>query len=94
MDWGFDNIQIAVKNMVVQFVGERGPVDRELHMFYENISDGDALVFQNGTVIEGTWEKDAQLGKTKFYDEDGKEIRFVRGQIWIEAVPVGNDIVY
>jgi len=94
VDWEFDNTQVAVKNVVVQFVGERGPVDRELHMFYENISDGDVLVFQNGTVIEGTWEKDTQLGRTKFYGEDEKEIRFVRGQIWIEAVPVGNDIVY
>ncbi|MFC1649353.1 DUF3048 domain-containing protein [Patescibacteria group bacterium] len=93
-DWEFDNEQIAAKNVVVQFIKERGPVDTEKHMYYETIDEGDALIFQNGEVVEATWEKESTLDRTKFYDENGKEIEFVRGAIWIAAVPAGNDVDY
>lgn len=93
VDWK-SNTQITAKNVVVQFVEEEGPVDTELHMYYEVIGSGDAVIFQNGEAIEGRWEKKTQDSRTIFYDEDGNEIEFVRGPIWIEGVPEGNDIVY
>jgi len=93
VDWK-SNTQITAKNVVVQFVEEEGPVDTELHMYYEVVGTGDALVFQNGTVIEATWEKKTDDSRTIYYDESGKEISFVRGSIWIEGVPEGNDVVY
>jgi len=94
VDWEFESSQITAKNVVVQFVVERGPVDTEKHMYYETVGEGDALVFQNGDVIEATWEKKSMLDRTKFYGENGQEIEFVRGAIWIAAVPAGNDIDY
>lgn len=93
-DWEFDKPQLSTKNVVVQFVEEEGPVDEEKHMYYEVIGEGDALIFQNGDVIEGTWEKETQFGRTKFFDENGQEISFVRGPIWIEAIPEGNSVDY
>jgi hypothetical protein len=63
-------------------------------MLYTTNGEGKAIIFQNGKAIEGTWEKNAGDERTIFFDEDGKEISFVRGQIWIEAVPSGNDIEY
>lgn len=86
--------QISAKNVVIQFVKETGPVDINKHMLYTTNGEGKAIIFQNGKAIEGTWEKNAGDERTIFFDEDGKEISFVRGQIWIEAVPSGNDIEY
>jgi len=86
--------QLSAKNVVIQFVDERGPVDKELHMFYTTIGEGEALIFQNGEVIEGTWKKLSQSGRTQFFDANGREISMVRGVIWIEAVPSGNEIDY
>jgi hypothetical protein len=63
-------------------------------MFYKTTGTGDALIFQNGDVIEATWEKAKQTSRTIFYDEDDEEISFVRGEIWIEAVPAGNTVNY
>jgi len=94
VDMDYDNIQLTAKNVVIQFVSEEGPVDREMHMYYEVVDEGEALFFQNGNVIEGTWEKATQAGRTMYYDEEGEEIEFVRGVIWIEAVPIGNEINY
>jgi len=88
------NGQLSAKNVVVMQVTERGPVDKEGHMFYTTIDEGSALIFQNGDVIPGTWEKNSQTGRTIFYDSGGNEVEFVRGNIWIEAVPDGNEISY
>lgn len=93
-DFFFDNVGVKAKNVVIQFVKEKGPVDAEGHMFYTVTGKGKAIVFQNGDVIQGTWEKKSQFDRTKFYNTSGKEISFVRGQIFIEAVPDTNDISY
>jgi hypothetical protein len=86
--------QISAKNVVVMEVVEKGPVDKEKHMFYTTIGKGPAYIFQNGDVIKGTWEKKTQFDRTKFLDSKGKEIPFVRGEIWIEAIPAGNKVSY
>lgn len=93
-DWEFDKPQLTAKNVVVMFVEEEGPVDEEKHMYYKTIGSGEMIVFQNGEAKTGTWEKPSQYERTKFYDDDGREVSFVRGTIWIEAVPEGNEIEY
>ena len=86
--------QLNAKDVVIEFVDEKGPVDKEHHMFYDVVGKGDALIFQNGSVIEGTWKKNSISSRTQFYDKNGSEISLVRGKIWIEAVPAGNKIDY
>lgn len=86
--------QLFAKNIAIVFAKEEGPVDKELHLFYTTTGTGKALVFQNGQAIEGTWSKATASSRTKFMDKNGKEISFVRGKIWIEVVPVGNEVKY
>lgn len=94
VDMGFDNDPITAKNVVLIFVTEKGPVDSEKHMYYEVIGNGDALVFQNGQVVEAEWEKETNYDRMVFTDSKGAEIPFVRGQIWIEILPKGNEVEY
>lgn len=94
VDFDFDNEQITAKNIVVQFVDEEISIDNEKHNYYENVGTGNAIIFYNGDVIEAIWKKPSITARTKFYDKAGAEIPFVRGEIWIEAVPTGNDINY
>ncbi|OGM20008.1 hypothetical protein A2863_03510 [Candidatus Woesebacteria bacterium RIFCSPHIGHO2_01_FULL_38_9b] len=86
--------QLSAKNIVIQYVKEKGPVDKEGHMFYTTTGTGEAIIFQNGDVIKGKWSKKAQPDRTMFFDDEGRETNFVRGVIWIEAVPSGNEIKY
>jgi hypothetical protein len=86
--------QISVSDVVVMSVKEKGPVDSEKHMYYEVVGTGKAKIFQNGIVIDGTWKKATDTDRTRFYDAQGKEISFVRGKIWISAIPSDNEIVY
>lgn len=85
---------IRAKNLVVMEVIEKGPIDKEKHMFYTTIGKGTAYVFQNGDVIKGTWEKKSQFDRTRFFDSKGKELPMVRGVTWIEAIPAGNTVDY
>ena len=48
---------------------------------------GGAVIFQNGTVTEGSWRKPDRASQLTFTDAAGKEIPLVRGQTWISAVP-------
>lgn len=86
--------QIKAKNIAIVYAKEEGPVDKEHHMLYTVTGTGDAMVFQNGDVVEATWEKKVATDRIKFFDKSGKEISFVRGQIWIEVLPLGNDVLY
>ena len=48
------------------------------------IGKGQVKVYQSGKEIDGTWEKKSPKGKLSFFGENGEEIKFVPGPIWIE----------
>ena len=86
--------QIQAKTVITQFMKEKGPIDAEKHMLYTTTGTGQALIFVDGQVIEGTWTKDERQSRTEFNDSSGKEISLNRGPIWIEIVPVGSEVEY
>ena len=87
--------QLQPNNVVVQFERESNANDgyeNNVHLLYGTTGSGKALIFQNGQVIEGTWNKSARTSRTKYLDSKGKE--FVKGQIWIQTVPEGAKVSY
>ena len=47
---------------------------------------GQAYVFQNGIVTEGTWQRDTDKSQLKLLAADGTEIKLARGQTWVTAL--------
>ena len=94
VDWEFTHPQLSAKNVVIMFANQKGPVDEEKHMYYQVVGTGDAIVFQNGQAVKGTWSKPTILDREVFYDDNRKLIPLVRGQTWVEIVPAGNNISY
>ncbi|MCL5091146.1 MAG: DUF3048 domain-containing protein [Patescibacteria group bacterium] len=88
------NEQLMTKNVVIQFAEEKGPVDEHKHLIYGTTGTGKALVFQDGLVVEGKWAKKSRTDRTLFYDNKGKEIKFNRGQVWIEILPTTGKVNY
>ncbi len=89
-----NNQQIAVKNAVIFFAEEKGPIDDKKHMLYTVTGTGDALVFQNGTVVKAKWAKKDREAALSFTDEKGQPLQFVRGPIWFSVVSPKTKITY
>lgn len=87
---------VSPKNVVVQFETESDANDGypDGHLLYGTIGSGKALFFMDGKAIPGTWNKASRTARTKYLDNQGQEINFNRGQIWIETIPVGNTVQY
>jgi len=90
------NEQLAAKNLIIQFETERTADDGypDGHLLYGTTGTGNALIFQDGNVIKGKWVKSSRTARTKYVDSAGKEIQLNRGLIWIETIPVGNNVTY
>jgi hypothetical protein len=92
-----NNQVLSPKVVVVQFMKESPANDGyegNAHRLYGNKGTGKALIFQDGTVVQGTWSKANRLAREKFLDATGKEVAFNKGQIWIQTVPEGSKVTY
>lgn len=60
--------------------------------WYDSSDSGEAHYYLNGQEYSGTWKKDKSKldSKLTFYDNSGKEMMFVPGQIWVEILEPGQ----
>ncbi|GAB4218890.1 MAG: DUF3048 domain-containing protein [Candidatus Microgenomates bacterium] len=88
--------QLTAKNVIIVFTKESPANDgyEGGHILYKIVGSGDSLIFQDGKIIKGTWEKQKEENQIKFYDEKNNEVSLVRGAIWIEILPIGNKVNY
>lgn len=87
--------QLAPKNVVILYMKESRANDGyegNLHELFGTKGTGNALVFQNGKQILATWSKASREGRTEITTRTGKDIDFVRGQIWFQVVPTDSDV--
>ncbi len=54
------------------------------------IGSGEAIIFQNGQAIKGTWTKADRAGQLQFTDATGAAIQLARGTTWISAIPISG----
>ncbi len=74
--------QIAVRNVIFKIC--HGEVrDNNDYLAFGVHGEGDAIIFTNGKVIEGTWERTSDNAANMFYDQNGNEIVFNQGKTWI-----------
>lgn len=74
--------QLAVANVVFK-VCEGEPRDANDYLIFGVHGEGDAYIFTNGKVIEGTWSRSSDKAANMFYDENGDEVVFSQGSTWI-----------
>ncbi|NPV28962.1 MAG: DUF3048 domain-containing protein [Firmicutes bacterium] len=84
--------QLAAANVVLQYAPHTYLGDALGHIEVGLIGRGEAEFFLAGKHLEGTWEKPGALAPTKFYDREGREIRFVRGSTWIHVLRPGAPV--
>lgn len=87
--------QITAKNIVVLSMVESNANDgyeNNLHLLYKNKGTGKAQFFIDGKKITGTWKKDKRTSRTLLFDNQGSPVKFSRGLIWFEILPLDGVI--
>ena len=88
-----NNKQLAVQNVVIQFVPQEVVLDNEGRIKLNLIGQGNAWIFRDGLIIRGNWQKSDYNSRTIFYDETGNEIKFKPGNTWIEILPGKKEVI-
>lgn len=84
--------RIAVTNVVLQYASHHHRGDALGHIDVNVIGSGKAEFFLAGRYLTGTWEKKSGRDLTRFFDEDGRELTFVRGNTWIQILRPGTSV--
>jgi len=89
--------RIAPKNVVVIFASSAQIEGQYNNVqlgdpWFDSSDSGDAYYYIDGKESKGTWKKDKSRIDSKlfFYDENGQEVKFVPGQIWLEVLEPGQ----
>ncbi len=77
------NTQVEVKNVVVMKT-TWSPINKD-YIRVKTVGSGGLLLYKEGTVITGTWEKKDDKSKLFFYDQNHKEIPLSPGATWVEV---------
>ncbi len=87
--------QITPKNIAIMTVNRAPHTTRinENGWLMDTVGTGDATIFVDGKEISGSWKKSSKSDREIFYDQDGKEIIFNRGQLWITVIPPGSSFL-
>lgn len=83
---------LNAKNIIVKFV-ETSTKDEEGRQEINLNSSGEIKLFRDGTVIEGSWERNSS-NQITYLDNNGSEIELNPGQSWIQLVPNGTEVNY
>jgi hypothetical protein len=89
--------RLAPKNVVVM-IAESQQIEGQYNNvelgdpWYDTVDSGDAFYYMNGQEMKGSWEKDRldASSKLRFLNENGEEVEFVPGQIWVEILEPGQ----
>jgi hypothetical protein len=62
--------------------------------WFDTKDTGEAYFYFNGKQYHGTWKKNKSRldSKLTFFNDDGTEVKFVPGQIWVEVMEPGQGL--
>ncbi|MCE7936956.1 DUF3048 domain-containing protein [Candidatus Saccharibacteria bacterium CPR2] len=84
--------QINPKVVIVMKIPQSVMADGHLKM--PTAGSGELLIFQDGTLTTGTWQKPGAFEQYKFLDAAGAEISLNAGQAWVVALPPEKSVTY
>jgi hypothetical protein len=76
--------------VVVAMVTDYSINPNRIHSAYRTTGIGEVLIFQDGSVLKGTWSRESQSASLKFLDAAGNPLELNAGQTWITAIPAGR----
>lgn len=90
---GSSGRRLSARNVVIQY-DSAATVDGEGHVLYGSLGEGPAYVFLDGQIIEAVWSKRWREDRTRYWDLNGAEIHFNRGNTWIAVLPYDSPLTW
>ncbi len=84
---------IKVKNVLVQKV-KSTVLDAKGRLSIDMCAGGEAILFTNGVMVEGTWSRKDLDSRTIFKDKNGKEFKLTVGTTWVMVADQNTKIQY
>ena len=84
---------VTVNNVLVQKVSSK-TLDEKGRLEINMCAGGEALLFTNGVVVEGTWSRDDLDSRTIFKDANRNEFKLSVGNSWVMVADQNTKISY
>ena len=84
--------QLAFKNVIVQKVAYSSMGTPEGHQDLKLDGSGEAVYITDGKAVNITWTRESSSDQTKYYYEDGTQVKMNPGKTYIAVVPTTFDI--
>lgn len=81
-------------NAVIVLVSDYSIHSDGVHSVYRMTGSGKTYIFQNGIVVEGSWNKADRKSMFSFLDAAGTPIKVQAGQAWISMVKQAGAVTY
>lgn len=85
--------QLHPKVVIILVMGYGINADGQ-HSDYSVTGSGNVYIFQDGGIVQGTWEKADRGSQFAFKDAGGHDIKLNAGQVWLTAVGGDNLVLY
>ncbi len=88
------NAECLAPNIIVQYVDAAPFVTSKKGTFDVSVvGTGVGFYIADGQYFRLHWTKDRESSATSYTLEDGSDLPLKKGQIWVEVVPMGSDVV-
>ena len=87
--------QVFARTVVIMYQAygtDPHALDEASRPYVYNVGSGKATIFMEGKAVAATWKKTSNTALTRFYDSSGREIPFVRGEIFMQSIPTGTAV--
>ncbi|WP_165916165.1 DUF3048 domain-containing protein [Marinisporobacter balticus] len=91
LDEGSKN-HLTAKNIIIQ-KAQTKVIDNEGRREINLVGKGEGLFITKGEICKVTWEKKSRRAITRFFYEDGEEIKFNPGITWMEVIPSNFELI-
>ncbi|QEK12354.1 DUF3048 domain-containing protein [Crassaminicella thermophila] len=85
-------VHLTAKNIIIQKAKTK-VIDSEGRREIALVGKGEGFFITGGEIRKITWEKKSRRAITKFFYEDGEEIRLNPGVTWIEVIPSNFELI-
>lgn len=86
-----DNTALTATNIIIQEANTK-VLDNQGRLEIDSVGSGKGIYITMGKYINITWEKESRDSKTRYFDENGVEIKLNPGITWIQVTLINPEL--